>query len=617
VKKLQQRVIYVAIIAGCFALALVMGWKGAAQRVNNYAYDWMLDSSPVSATATRMADESLVVAIDEQTLSARGGMPNIRVIEAQALNEIADAQPAAVALDIILHDATREEDDAKVEAALKRIKNVVLPCQRIVSSNKYVWEDPLARFKGELGHVDLREGTDGVNRIVPLAEVADGQKRYALPLVAFSLAQGKPIVEAPPDGLLLGDLLIPTPRDGSATMFIRYRRSSGLTISAMDLAQRADEIRGKTVFFGITALSAARDRLVNPFAREVPGVEVHQIAYETIARKQFLTPARDDTELLTCALIAAVAGLIFAFRSGWQSYTLGALLIISSIAIPFGFFARDIVFPFFTPLATAWFTVTGAAIYQHFFVRRALTKSESEKSRYQQAIHWVAHEMRTPLTAIQGSSEIMVRYNLNDDKRQQLSEMINSESKRMARMIQTFLDIERLADGQQELKREPFNICDVASSCHKRALPIAEKKRINLVLDTSMDANLLGDRELMEYALYNLLTNAIKYSPTETEVRVFATQRGNELRLSVSDQGMGLSPDEVKKVFTKFYRTKSAEKSGEVGTGIGLSIVEQIVTSHGGRMEVTSEPGKGSCFTIVLKAEVAASPNAQTVDRRG
>src|SRR5262249_54853243 len=147
-------------------------------------------------------------------------------------------------------------------------------------------------------------------------------------------------------------------------------------------------------------------------------------------------------------------------------------------------------------------------------------------------------------------------------------------------------------------KREGFNICDVAAACYKRALPLADRKQIKVILDTSMDANLIGDRELMEYALYNLLTNAIKYSAGETEVNVFAQQRGGDLRLSVRDQGMGMDQDEVKKVFTKFYRTKRAETSGEVGTGIGLSIVEQIVTRHGGRMEVTSEPGKGSCFTM-------------------
>jgi signal transduction histidine kinase len=389
------------------------------------------------------------------------------------------------------------------------------------------------------------------------------------------------------------------------------------TVSALAIERHRDMLRGKTVFLGITALSAAHDRPVDPFGIEVPGVAIHAQAFETLAHKRFFTRLRDGTIPMVCALIAISAGLIFALRSGWQAYVLGALLIAAAFWMPFEFFHHDVVFPFFAPVAVAWISTMGASVYQHFFVRRELRQSESEKSRYQQAIHWVAHEMRTPLTAIQGSSEIMTRYQLPDTKRQELSEMINSESKRLARMIQTFLDVERLADGQMELKREPFNICDVASSCYKRAVVIAERKKINVVLDTSTDASLVGDRELMEYALYNLLTNAIKYSPKETEVQVFAKQRGSELRLSVSDQGMGMSGDEVKKIFTKFYRTKGAEVSGEVGTGIGLSIVEQIVTHHGGRMEVTSEPGKGSCFTMVLKAEVAATPNAETVDRRG
>ena len=72
--------------------------------------------------------------------------------------------------------------------------------------------------------------------------------------------------------------------------------------------------------------------------------------------------------------------------------------------------------------------------------------------------------------------------------------------------------------------------------------------------------------------------------------------------MSVRDQGIGMDAKEIKSIFKKFYRTQRAEQSGEAGTGIGLSIVEQIVTHHGGRMEVTSEPGKGSCFTMVLKS---------------
>ncbi len=180
------------------------------------------------------------------------------------------------------------------------------------------------------------------------------------------------------------------------------------------------------------------------------------------------------------------------------------------------------MFPFFAPISVAWLCTAGAASFQHFYVRRQLRRSESEKSRYQQAIHWAAHEMRTPLTAIQGSSEIMTRYSLPEEKRHQLSEMINSESKRLARMIQTFLDVERLADGQMELKREPFAAADMVDTCLKRVAPIAERKQISILVDTTLDGGLTGDRELMEYAFYNLLTNAVKYSPAGTEIHVFS-----------------------------------------------------------------------------------------------
>jgi signal transduction histidine kinase len=142
-----------------------------------------------------------------------------------------------------------------------------------------------------------------------------------------------------------------------------------------------------------------------------------------------------------------------------------------------------------------------------------------------------------------------------------------------------------------------------------------------------VDGVLVGDRELMEYAFYNLLTNAVKYSRPGTHIRVFSERvflepNRNELRLAVQDQGIGMDSKEVQNIFKKFYRTKGAEASGEVGTGIGLSIVEQIVARHGGRIDVSSEPGKGSCFTIVMKVpalivKAPASQNAKTADRRG
>jgi len=167
-----------------------------------------------------------------------------------------------------------------------------------------------------------------------------------------------------------------------------------------------------------------------------------------------------------------------------------------------------------------------------------------------------------------------------------------------------------------ELKQEPLPVAELVSTCMRRARPLAERKQIEIALSSAFEGTLLGDRELLEYALYNLLTNAVKYSPPDTTIHVSSELAGTELRLAVEDQGIGMDAKEIKNVFQKFYRTKRAEASGETGTGIGLSIVEQIVFRHGGRIEVTSTPGKGSCFTMIMKVHASAPTNAEAADRR-
>jgi len=609
----KRNLAYIAVLAGCFAAGTLAGWTALAARVDHYAYDLMTQMTPVKTAVT----DSVVVKIDEETLRARGGMRSIRPILTETLRQIAAAQPQAVALDVLLADQGDDAEDMRLEAALRDTKNLVLPCDLVGGA----WEDPLPRFAAAaaaVGHVHPEvDRFDGVSREVSLEETVNHQRRWALALEAFRISRAQPITESPAD-VAVGTTVIPAARaNAGRPMLIRYLPTGVPTVSALRIKENANLIRGKTVFLGITALSAARDRLLNPYSQNVPGVEVHAHAFETMARGDFLERSGDLAPLELSVLFATAAGLTFALLSGYTAYSIAVVIVVSSLIAPILFFRQGLVFPLFGPAAVAWLSSAGAATYQHFFVRRQLRRSESEKSRYQQAIHWAAHEMRTPLTAIQGSSEIMTNYSLPEAKQKQLSEMINSESKRLARLIQTFLDVERLAEGQMDLKREVFEAANLVDTCMQRVQPLAQRKRITMTLDTPVQGTLTGDRELMEYALYNLLTNAVKYSPAETHVSVLAERTGEELRVSVRDQGIGIDSKEIKNIFKKFYRTQRAEQSGEVGTGIGLSIVEQIVTHHGGRMEVTSEPGKGSCFTMVLKSAVVRSSVAETIDRRG
>src|SRR5436853_3626138 len=177
-------------------------------------------------------------------------------------------------------------------------------------------------------------------------------------------------------------------------------------------------------------------------------------------------------------------------------------------------------------------------------------------------MQFVTHEMRTPLSAIQGSSELMTRYALNEDKRKQIALLINSESKRLGRMVEIFLNVERLSAGQMELKRESISVRQMVDACVDRTRPLADRKHIDIHFEPIPENLLLtGDRELMEYACYNLLTNAVKYSPQRTTVTVSSRKDGGRIRIAVKDQGMGMDQKEVRQIFKKFYRTRKAEQS--------------------------------------------------------
>jgi signal transduction histidine kinase len=607
---------YVLVLLLSFLVAMAAGYTPLGKQIDDDAYDWMFrlhDPSP-------WRPESALLEIDEPSFQKLGGVLGLRSMLADALERLASVSPKAVVVDLTLAEAGDSAADQRLETAMSRIHNLVLAAEMLPRGEG--WQDPIPRFAkwaAAVGHVHAAQ-EDGVNRQVPLEKVAGRERRWALALEAYRLSRGVPdIVESPSD-LQVGKVVVPARRPDARAIYVRrlpggddgatgIPRVSILRLHEDSLA--AEAFRGKVVFIGVTAQSAARDRLLTPYnsERPMPGVEIHANAFETLAQGRFVTAAGNLEVAALCGLLVALAGAAFALFTGWTAYALGALLLVAASALPYVFFSRDVVFPLTAPVLAAWLSVAGAASFQHFVARRQLKRAESEKTRYQQAVHFVTHEMRTPLTAIQGSSELMTRYNLNEEKRKQIADLIHAESRRLARMIETFLSVERLSAGQMELKREPVLAPDVVGICVQRAQPLADRKGIRLQSEVVEPATLMGDRELLEYAFYNLLTNAIKYSPAQTEVTVTGRRDNGRLRLSVRDQGIGMDKKEVRDIFRKFYRTRKAVASGEAGTGIGLSIVEQIVTHHGGKVEVESVPGKGSCFTLVLPAVVPGGPN--------
>lgn len=604
--KVERRTVLLAsaIAAAAWLLAAVFSFTALGGQFDNNIYDFLFRASPPRPAASPAA----LVVFDERTFQHYGGIRRLRENLARLLERIADARPAAVAVDVTLADPGDPAEDARLAAAIRRTPGLVLACEMLPDGQG--WQDPIEPFRrhaAAVGHVSTLAGPyDEVNRRITLERVAGRERRWALSLEALRVSTGAAEVTASPSDIAVNGRTIPSRWDEGRPLRVRYTEQGIPAVSAADLlgGGAARVLEGKTVFIGVTAVSASPDRLFTPLSRGRPmaGVEIHAQAFQTMYAGAFLADAPLWATLLAALSGAGLIVMPLSLAMRWHGWLAAAAVLVVMHMMPWICFKQDLVVPASAPVASAWLAMAGGGAFRYFFVRRRLEASQAATRRYQQAFHFVAHEMRTPLTAIQGSSELISRYNLPEAKRRELSQMIHSESKRLAQMITTFLDVEKLSAGQMELRISEVELAALVEACCRRAAPLAERKRIALSNRVPEGLKLRADAELLEYAVYNLVTNAVKYSPEQTEVLIGGAAEDSAVRLWVSDQGIGMDEAEVKQLFRMFYRTKRAEQSGEAGTGIGLSIVRQIVELHEGSIGVRSAPGKGSTFTVVLPA---------------
>lgn len=222
---------------------------------------------------------------------------------------------------------------------------------------------------------------------------------------------------------------------------------------------------------------------------------------------------------------------------------------------------------------------------------------ELEQSR-EEFLHSLSHDLRTPLTVIQGRTEMIQRLGSVPKRVQQNAEVIASSARRMNAMIQDLLESARLESGQLHLNREPFDLAAAMLVFKDQLIELNSAKRIRIVAPPSLPP-VSVDPALLARILTNLLTNALKYSAPETVVTVALTQRDGEIVTSVADHGPGIAPSDLPRLFQKYFRLGS-EREGSAGLGLGLHITKRLVEAHGGRIWVESEVGKGSTFSFSL-----------------
>ena len=221
-------------------------------------------------------------------------------------------------------------------------------------------------------------------------------------------------------------------------------------------------------------------------------------------------------------------------------------------------------------------------------------------------ISLVSHEMRTPLTAIQGMTELLAAYDVEPGRRREMNLAINDEVKRLTRMISGYLDITRLESGATAMRLSPLR----AESLLERILillePVAAQRQIRLVSNFPADLPpFLADADLLSRAVENLVSNAIKYSPDGTAVTLSARAEEEYVAIEVADHGYGIPAADLERVFEKFYRVPRVQDAGVPGTGLGLALVREIAELHHGSVSLRSEVNQGSTFTLRIPRKEA------------
>jgi signal transduction histidine kinase len=209
----------------------------------------------------------------------------------------------------------------------------------------------------------------------------------------------------------------------------------------------------------------------------------------------------------------------------------------------------------------------------------------------------IAHDLRTPLARMRTAGEMALTTSSLDEHKT-IAAGIIEECDRLLGMINTMLDIAEAESGAAELVSEEVDMADMIRRACELFQPIAENNSVTMTTELPDRCVVRGEPRKLQRMIANLLDNALKYTPSKGTVNVSLTVNNEKLAISVSDTGVGISEEDLPNIFKRFYSCNKSHP--QHGTGLGLSLVKAIAHSHGGHVNVTSRPGKGSTFTVIL-----------------
>jgi two-component system, OmpR family, phosphate regulon sensor histidine kinase PhoR len=245
---------------------------------------------------------------------------------------------------------------------------------------------------------------------------------------------------------------------------------------------------------------------------------------------------------------------------------------------------------------------------QKLLLSRDVTQLERIQIMRQDFVANVSHELRTPLTVIGGFLETLSDHSPSDPETFKWAlGLMTDQTKRMQNLVQDLLTLSRLEDTQNLIRGERVDVPGMLRKIYDEALSLSSgRHHISLNLETG--TQLLGSTDELRSAFTNLISNAIRYTPDNGNISLNWTTRDGQAVFSVQDDGIGVEPEHISRLTERFYRVDRGRSRETGGTGLGLAIVKHVLSCHQAKLEIVSEPGKGSCFSAWFPAVRLVTP---------
>ncbi len=555
------------------------------------------------------------VVVDDASLAAEGPWPWSRSRLADLVRAVRDAGARGVVLDILLLDA--RADDPALARAMKSLPTVLVAT---LDNRAARWLAPVPplRDAARLGHGMFELDHDGVLRRLVSTKQAAGA---AFPAVAFAAAALASPASAIPVAQVVQPGFRAAPQSVPAVSAARLLRGQG-----------GGALRGRIVFVGLTAAGLG-DRVVTPVTRGPipdPGVLVQAAVTEAIASGDLLHPISPLLAGVAALALGLAAGAVS--RLGGGRRLAGDLLLLAAPLVVGFLLLRlaDVVLPTATLAALALLLViamearnglvawrsagtTGAVLAaagggdvpsgrgslegRLGIVEELATAAARRRVAEEEARRVMAHELKTPLTSVRGLGQMLRDLDLSPEEHRRASELLVAETDRLQTMIERLTELERLS-------RRPFSGAvtdvDLSALVCDRAEVLGRGHGRTVRTDVAPGLRVRGDAGLLERVLDNLLGNAFKFSPAQAPVEVRAFAAATDVIVEVRDHGCGVPREEQEMIFRRFARGAAAQ--GREGLGLGLALVREVLTWHGGRVTVASPDGGGSVFRLAIPA---------------